>query len=84
MTPLREPVVVSQFWKNRAGDALRIELRPIGEANVVDVRVWRAGSDGIMRPLPDKGVAVIVTKLPELVCGLVAAERRARELGLLS
>jgi Transcriptional Coactivator p15 (PC4) len=80
---LVEPVLCAQFWRNRSGEALRVELRAIDGVNIVDVRIWRPDRDGKMQPVAGKGVSCTVNKLPELVRAIVAAQRRAEQIGLL-
>jgi hypothetical protein len=80
---LVEPVICAQFWRNRNGDALRVELLAIEGTNCIDIRVWRADRDGVMRPVREKGITCTVSKLPELARALLSAQRKAEELGLL-
>ena len=81
---LAQPVVCAQFWRNRSGEALRIELRSIDEVDIVEISGWRPDRNGVMQPVAGKGVACVVSRLPELVRALVRAQRKAEELGLLS
>ena len=86
MTPratLSEPIVVAEFWANRGGESVRIQLRDYEGQALVDVRRYYTGAEGRLLPT-GKGVAISVRKLPDLAAAITKAERKARELGLLN
>jgi hypothetical protein len=80
---LPEPITVAEFWRNRGGESVRIELREYEGHVVVDVRVHFPDATGILRP-SKKGVCLTIHKLPELVRGISKALTRARELNLIA
>ena len=81
MTRLAEPSIIAQWWKNRSGEAVRVQLSNYADRNLVDVRTWFT-ADGKLRP--GKGFAADVRHLPQLAKALASAVSKARELGLIS
>jgi hypothetical protein len=80
---LEAPVVISKSWKNRRrNESVHVTLSEYEGHCLINVRVYCTGTDGIVRPSP-KGLAMSISKLPELARTLVLAETKARELGLL-
>jgi hypothetical protein len=80
---LTEPVPIAKFWKNRGrNESLHVALSEYEGHNLINVRIYSTGTDGIDRPTP-KGIAMSVRKLPELARALAKAEAKARELGLI-
>ena len=81
-TPLAVPIV--KFWKSPRDHTkhVRIELSEYEGHPLINVRIWKTGSDGIDRPTV-AGIALAIRKLPELADGINKALRKARELGLL-
>jgi hypothetical protein len=80
-TSLPEPVTVAEWWKNRKGESIRISLSTYHGRNLVDVRGWYTGDDGVLKP--GKGLTALVSHLPRLASALAKAEAKARELGLI-
>jgi hypothetical protein len=78
---LDEPVIVSQFWKNRRHDAIVVSLSTYEGKNLVDLRM-HAMKNGRLVPTP-KGVAMVIPRLPDLAKAITKALATARELGLL-
>jgi Transcriptional Coactivator p15 (PC4) len=78
---LDEPVIVSQFWKNRRHDAIVISLSTYEGKNLVDLRM-HAMKEGRLVPTP-KGLAMVVLRLPDLAKAINKAVARAKELGLI-
>jgi hypothetical protein len=78
---LPEPQIVGQWWKNRAGQAVRVSLSTFEGRNLVDIRSWYTGADGTMKP--GKGFACSVRHLERLVDALARARLKAKELGLV-
>jgi len=79
---LAEPVVVSKFWKNRQHDAIITSLSTYEGRNLVDIRMHRMSTAGQLVPT-QKGVALVVLRLPELADAVNKALAKARELGLI-
>ncbi|PJG56631.1 hypothetical protein CVM73_03525 [Bradyrhizobium forestalis] len=79
---LAEPVVVDQFWANRRHDAIVVDLSTYQGHNLVNVRKHAMDRDGKLKPTP-KGIAIKVTRLPDLAKAINKAVEKARELGLL-
>jgi hypothetical protein len=79
---LDEPVVIDRFWKNRRKDAIVTTLSTFEGRNLVDVRQHFMNSEGKLQPT-QKGVAIVVLRLPDLAKAVNKAMERARELGLL-
>jgi hypothetical protein len=82
-SPLAVPLTISKFWKNRRrNESVHVTLSEYEGHDLINVRVYSTGDDGIDRPTT-KGVSMAVDKLPALAAGLAKAEAKARELGLL-
>lgn len=80
-TSLPEPFVVGEFWANRRGQSVRVQLRQYEGRVIVDVRKFFT-VDGRLQPTK-KGVSLVIARLPELAAALNKAVANARELGLL-
>jgi hypothetical protein len=80
---LLAPEKVAEFWRNRGGESVRIEIREYEGRVVADVRIYFPDSKGVLKP-SKKGICVAVNKLPELTRGISKALARARELGLIN
>jgi hypothetical protein len=78
---LAEPVIVSQFWKNRSHDAVVTTLSTIENRNIVDVRT-HVMNEGRLVPTT-KGVSMAVLRLPDLAKAINKALAKAKALGLL-
>jgi hypothetical protein len=74
MPTLAEPAVVAEWWKNRGGETIRVSLSTYEGRNIVDVRTWFTGTDGVMKP--GKGFACSVKHLPKLIAALGKAHDR--------
>jgi hypothetical protein len=82
-SPLAEQITVAKFWKNRRrNESVHVTLSEYEGHELINVRVYSTGDDGIDRPTT-KGVSMAVDKLPALAAGLAKAEAKARELGLI-
>ena len=80
---LPEPIEIAKFWKSRNHtEHVRVELSEYEGHPLINVRVWKTGSDGVDRPTV-KGIAMAIRKLPALASALAKAETKARELGLI-
>ena len=78
---LTAPVIIDRWWRNRGGDAVYVRLSSFKQHDLIDIRSWRADSQGISRP--GKGIALAVKHLPRLHAAIGKALSRAIELGLL-
>jgi hypothetical protein len=83
VTRLDQPVIISEFWRNRGGETVRIQLREYEGVPLVDIRVHYTDKEGKLAPTP-KGLSCSVRKLPDLVKGLTKALHRAVDIGLLA
>jgi hypothetical protein len=81
---IAQPVPIAKFWKSQRDHTkhVRMELSEYEGHPLINVRIWKTGSDGIDRPTV-AGIALAIRKLPELADGINKALRKARELGLL-
>jgi hypothetical protein len=77
---LSEPITVSEWWKNRSGESIRVTLSTYADRNLVDIRTWFT-ADGKL--VPGKGFASDVRHLPRLAAALAKAVAKATELGLI-
>jgi hypothetical protein len=78
---LHEPVVVSEWWKNRSGESIRVRLSTYEGRDLIDVRTFYTAQDGVLKP--GKGFCAEIKHLPKLAKALADASEKARELGLL-
>ena len=81
---LAGPVPIVKFWKSPRDHTkhVRIELSEYEGHPLINVRIWKTGSDGIDRPTV-AGIALAIRKLPELAAGIGKALETARSLNLL-
>jgi hypothetical protein len=79
---LAEPIIVSRFWRNRKGEAVFVQLRPFEGRALVDLRIHYTDKAGKMAPT-QKGLSIVVARLPELAAAINKALRTAQGLGLL-
>jgi hypothetical protein len=79
---LLEPLVVAEFWANRRGESVRVQLREYEGRALVDARKHYTAADGTLQPTP-KGLSIVVARLPELAAAINKALAKARELGLI-
>ena len=80
---LVEPIIVAEFWANRHGNSVRIQLRAVEGRPVIDIRRYFTNKDGHLRP-SKKGICVVIARLPDLASGISKALAKAQELGLLA
>jgi hypothetical protein len=82
--PLAEPVIAAEFWANRSGHSIRIQLRESLDGRPM-IDLWRHAPDGAGRLASTaKGFSLPITKLPALAKAVNKAVRKATELGLLN
>jgi hypothetical protein len=81
---LPEPIVIFKSWKSPRNhtEHVRVDLSEYEGHPLINVRIWKTGSDGIDRPTI-KGIALGIRKLPDLARALSQAVIKARELHLL-
>ena len=79
---LAEPIVVGEFWANRSGNSIRVQLYQYDGIPFVDVRRHYTDSNGKLCPTP-KGFSLPVRKLPELAAAVGKAFNKAHQLGLI-
>jgi hypothetical protein len=77
---LAEPLVLSEWWKNRGGESIRLTILTYGNRNVVDLRTWYS-AEGTLKP--GKGFCAEAKHLPKLASAFAEACSRARELHLI-
>jgi hypothetical protein len=79
---LAEPITIAQWFKNRGGEIVRLELSTYQGANILNLRTWHTDkNDGITRP--GKGFACSVKHLPKLTEVFAKALAKAQELRLI-
>jgi hypothetical protein len=78
---LSEAITVSEWWKNRRGESIRVTLSTHDGRNLVDLRTWYT-AEGRLKP--GKGFAAEIRHLPRLAAALAKAEAKATELGLIT
>ena len=78
---LAEPVTVAEFWANRRGQSVRVQLTEIEGVRCIDVRRYET-INGRLQPT-QKGLALAIHKLPALAAAINKALRKAQELGLI-
>ncbi len=80
---LPEPVVISEFWANRHGESVRVQLREYEGRALVDVRKHFTATDGKLQPTK-KGLSIAIARLPDLAGAINKALSKAIELGLIA
>ena len=78
---LDAPITVAEFWANRRGESVRVQLTQIEGVRCIDVRRFQTIA-GKLQPT-HKGLALTIHKLPALAAAVTKALRNARELGLI-
>ena len=79
---LQEPVIVERLWANRQHDAVYVTLSTFRDQNLVDIRKHAMNATGQLVPTT-KGVALKITRLPDLAKAVNKALAKAIELGLI-
>jgi hypothetical protein len=83
-SPLAVPITIAKWWKNRRrSESVHVTLSEYEGHNLINVRVYATGTDGIDRPTT-KGVSMGIDKLSVLAEALAKAEAKARALGLIN
>jgi len=44
-----QPILIRQWWSDRGGRVIRVELRSYEGRNVIDIRRWETGRDGVLQ-----------------------------------
>jgi hypothetical protein len=78
-----QPIVVAKFWANRSGDTVFVQIKQFEGRVLIDVRKHCAGADGKMFPT-GKGIALPITRLPDLAAAIGKALRQARARQLIA
>jgi hypothetical protein len=60
-----EPLTIGEWWKNRSGVSIRVQLSTYEGHNLIDIRSWHPATDGTLKP--GKGFACTVKHLPKLI-----------------
>jgi hypothetical protein len=80
---LDDAIIVSEFWANRRGESVRIQIRTYEGRRVIDLRKFFTDKKtGKLLPTR-KGLTLAVRRLPELAKGIKKAYAAASDLGLL-
>jgi hypothetical protein len=79
---LDDGLIVSEFWANRRGEAVRIQIRTYEGRRIIDLRKYFTDKEGKLRPTC-KGLSLAIRKLPDLASGINKACSAAADLGLL-
>lgn len=79
---LDNSIMVHEFWANRRGEAVRVQIREYEGRRLIDLRRFFTGKDGKLRP-SHKGIALSIKKLPDLAKGINKALSAAHDLGLI-
>ena len=78
---LREPLTISEWWRNRRGQSIRVRLSTWESYNLIDIRTWHSTEGKLV---PGKGFAVGVDHLPRLAAALAKAVAKATQLGRIA
>jgi hypothetical protein len=73
------PIVIAEWWRDRSGRSVRVQLDCYEGHNLVDVRTWWTNDAGKLAP--GKGFACSVRHLPRLAKAIDKAVAKAIELG---
>jgi hypothetical protein len=79
---LAEPVVCAQFWRNRRGEAVIVQLREFNGRVLIDARVSFTNKEGKLQPT-GKGLALSIRRLPDLADAINKALVKAKALELI-
>jgi hypothetical protein len=77
--PLDDAIIVSEFWANRRGEAVRVQIRTYEGRRVIDLRKFFTDKTGQLRPTR-KGLTLALTKLPELTRAINKASAAVSDL----
>jgi hypothetical protein len=80
--PLDDAVLIAEFWANRRGEAVRVQIRKYKGRHLIDLRRFFTDKDGKLHPTA-KGLALSIRKLPDLAKGITKALSAAHDLGLI-
>lgn len=75
------PITVAEFWANRRGESVRVQLCHIEGVRCIDLRRYQTIA-GKLQPT-HKGITLAIHKLPTLAAAIAKAERKARALGFI-
>jgi Transcriptional Coactivator p15 (PC4) len=80
--PPDDDVLITEFWANRRGESIRIQIRSCEGRRVIDLRRFYTDKEGILRPTRN-GLTLAIGRLPELAKGISKASATAIYLGLI-
>jgi hypothetical protein len=80
---LSEPVIVSEFWANRRGETIRVQLREYEGRALIDLRKHFTDKTGKLQATK-KGLALVIARLPELAAAINEALAQAHALRLIA
>lgn len=81
--PLDDAVLVSEFWANRRGESVRIQIRSFEGRRIIDLRKFFTDKSGKLKPTR-KGLSLSIVRLPDLARGINRACTAAADLGLIA
>ena len=79
---LPEPIIVSERWKNRGGESVRISLSTYQGRNLIDIRTWQHSTESKL--VSGKDFAADARHVQHLTAAHTKAESTARGLDLIS
>jgi transcriptional coactivator p15 (PC4) len=80
---LPEPVIISDFWANRRGESVRVQLREYEGCALIDIRKHFTDKSGKLQATK-KGLALVIARLPELAAAINQALAKVHALGLIA
>jgi Transcriptional Coactivator p15 (PC4) len=80
--PISETIEIAKFWRNRQGEAVIVCFREYQGRALIDCRVHFTNKEGKLQPT-NKGLSLVLARLPDLAAALNKAMQQARALGLL-
>ena|SRR5580704_4137955 len=80
---LTEPIIVAEFWANRRGESIRVQLREFEGRALIDLRKHFTDKTGKLQATR-KGLALVIARLPELAAAINEALAKAHALGLIA
>jgi hypothetical protein len=66
--PIDDGVLVHEFWANRRGESVRVQIRTYEGRRVIDLRKFFTDKAGKLKPTR-KGLTLALVKLPDLAKG---------------
>jgi hypothetical protein len=69
-----EPITIAEWWKNRRGESIRVQLSTWEGHTLIDIRSWHSTEGKLV---PGKGFAADIKHLACLKAALIKAEAKA-------